>query len=186
MSTLLILGAALLLLILIIAAYNHLVTLRNAADAVFATIDAQLLQRCDLIPNLVGAVKAYMTHESETLTQLSALRSQALAARTPQEKVAANNRLGAALRGFMVNVEAYPALRASENMMHLQRSLNECEAQIAAARRAYNASVTDYNTAIQCFPMCLLAAPLGFRRRDLIEATEEQRRNPNVRELFGA
>lgn len=186
MSTLLILGAALLLLILIIAAYNHLVTLRNAADAVFATIDAQLLQRCDLIPNLVGAAKAYMTHESETLTQLSALRSKALAARTPQEKVAANNRLGTALRGFMVNVEAYPALRASENMMHLQRSLNECEAQIAAARRAYNAAVTDYNNAIQCFPMCLLAAPLGFRRRDLIEATEEQRRNPNVRELFGA
>lgn len=186
MSTLLILGAALLLLILIIAAYNHLVTLRNAADAVFATIDAQLLQRCDLIPNLVGAAKAYMAHESETLTRLSALRSQALAARTPQEKVAANNRLGTALRGFMVNVEAYPALRASENMMHLQRSLNECEAQIAAARRAYNAAVTDYNNAIQRIPMCLLAAPFGFRRRDLIEATEEQRRNPNVRELFGA
>lgn len=186
MSIAIFLGVAFLLFILAVAGYNHLVTLRNAADAVFATIDAQLLQRCDLIPNLVGAVKAYMTHESETLTRLSALRSQALAARTPQEKVAANNRLGAALRGLMVNVEAYPALRASENMMHLQRSLNECEAQIAAARRAYNASVTDYNNAIQCFPMCLLAAPFGFVRRDLIEATEEQRRNPNVRELFGA
>lgn len=177
---------AFLILVVLVSGYNHFVTLRNEADRVFATIDAQLLQRCDLIPNLVGAAKAYMTHESETLTQLSALRSQALAARTTQEKVATNNRLGVALRGFMVNVEAYPALRASENMMHLQRSLNECEAQIAAARRAYNAAVTDYNNAVQSFPNCLVAALFGFARRDLIEATEEQRRNPNVQELFGA
>lgn len=174
------------LLLFLFLARNAFVVKRNEADQAFATIDAQLMQRCDLIPNLVGAAKAYMRHEAETLTRLTDLRAQALSARTPQEKVAANNRLGRALGDFMVSVEAYPALRAGENMLHLQRSLNECEAQIAAARRAYNAAVTDYNNLVQTFPACLIAALFGFTRRDLLEASEAQRRNPNVGTLFGA
>ena len=167
--------------------YNSLVGRRNAVDNAFAGIEAQLKKRYDLIPNLVAAVRQYLQHEAGVLSELTALRAKATAGGlTPDEQVELNQRLGQSLRGIMVQVENYPQLRATENFQQLQRSLNEVEEQLSAARRAYNAAVTDYNNAVQMFPTNLLAGWLKFAPRRWFETPEAERQNPNVKELFKA
>jgi LemA protein len=165
--------------------YNSLVGKRNQVDNVFATVDALLKKRYDLIPNLVATVKQYMQHESKTLTDISALRARATSGGlSSDEAVDVNNRMSQALRGLMVQVEAYPNLRASENFQQLQASLNEIEEQLSAARRAFNAAVTDLNNAVEMFPTNIIAGMAGFKRRTLFEIPEEERQNVSVKELF--
>lgn len=173
------------LLIVFLFLRNTFVAKRNLADQAFATIDVMLKQRYDLIPNLVNAAKAYMQHEQATLTQVTALRNQAQSATTPDARIAAENQLNHAMRNFMVHVEAYPTLKADTQFVQLQRSLNETEAQIAAARRTFNAAVTDYNNAVQLFPMNCIAILSGFKTRSLFEIPEVERAAPNVGALFG-
>lgn len=170
------------LLVLVVSLYNRLVRSRNGVENAFASIDVQLKQRCDLIPKLVDSMRAYMTHERGTLDELTALREKASAAgATPTERVALDQQMSGLMRGLMVRAEAYPDLKASETVTMLQRSLNEVEAQIAAARRTYNAAVTGFNTAIEVFPANLLAGMFGFSRRPLFEATADDRIVPGVR-----
>lgn len=174
--------AAAVLLVLVISLYNRLVRARNGVENAFASIDVQLKQRCDLIPKLVDSMRAYMTHERGTLDELTALREKASAAgATPAERVALDTQMSGLMRGLMVRAEAYPDLKASETVTLLQRSLNEVEAQIAAARRTYNAAVTGFNTAIEVFPANLLAGMFGFARRPLFEATADDRAVPGIR-----
>ena len=170
------------LLVLVISLYNRLVRARNSVENAFASIDVQLKQRCDLIPKLVDSMRAYMTHERGTLDELTQLREKASAAgASPAERVALDTQMSGLMRGLMVRAEAYPDLKASETVTLLQRSLNEVEAQIAAARRTYNAAVTGFNTAIEVFPANLLAGMFGFSRRPLFEATADDRAVPGVR-----
>lgn len=170
------------LLVIVISLYNRLVRARNGVENAFASIDVQLKQRCDLIPKLVDSMRAYMTHERGTLDELTALREKASAAgATPAERVALDTQMSGLMRGLMVRAEAYPDLKASETVTLLQRSLNEVEAQIAAARRTYNAAVTGFNTAIEVFPANLLAGMFGFSRRPLFEATADDRAVPGIR-----
>lgn len=170
------------LLVLVISLYNRLVRARNSVENAFASIDVQLKQRCDLIPKLVDSMRAYMTHERGTLDELTQLREKASAAgASPAERVALDTQMSGLMRGLMVRAEAYPDLKASETVTLLQRSLNEVEAQIAAARRTYNAAVTGFNTAIEVFPANLLAGMFGFSRRPLFEATADDRTVPGVR-----
>jgi LemA protein len=165
--------------------YNSLVGKRNQADNAFATIDALLKKRYDLIPNLVASVRQYMQHEAGTLTRITELRARATGGTLPpDEALAVNAQLGAALRGLMVQVENYPQLRATENFLQLERSLNEVEEQISAARRAFNAAVTEYNNAVQMFPTNLIAAATGFQPRKLFEVAEAERKTPDVGALF--
>ena len=174
--------AAAVLLVLVISLYNRLVRARNGVENAFASIDVQLKQRCDLVPKLVDSMRAYMTHERGTLDELTALREKASAAgATPAERVALDTQMSGLMRGLMVRAEAYPDLKASETVTLLQRSLNEVEAQIAAARRTYNAAVTGFNTAIEVFPANLLAGMFGFARRPLFEATADDRAVPGIR-----
>lgn len=170
------------LLVLVISLYNRLVRARNSVENAFASIDVQLKQRCDLIPKLVDSMRAYMTHERGTLDELTQLREKASAAgASPAERVALDTQMSGLMRGLMVRAEAYPDLKASETVTLLQRSLNEVEAQIAAARRTYNAAVTGFNTAIEVFPANLLAGMFGFSRRPLFEATADDRTVPGIR-----
>lgn len=170
------------LLVLVISLYNRLVRARNSVENAFASIDVQLKQRCDLIPKLVDSMRAYMTHERGTLDELTQLREKASAAgASPAERVALDTQMSGLMRGLMVRAEAYPDLKASETVTLLQRSLNEVEAQIAAARRTYNAAVTGFNTAIEVFPANLLAGMFGFSRRPLFEATADDRAVPGIR-----
>jgi LemA protein len=136
-----------------IVTYNSLVGKKNQVENAFASIDAMLKKRYDLIPNLVATVKQYAKHESGTLTEITELRAKAMSGGlSSDEQVQVNNQITKAMGGIMVAVENYPELKANENFLQLQRSLNEIEEQISAARRAYNASVTDFNNAIEMFP----------------------------------
>ena len=171
--------------IFFLAMYNTLVAKKNQVTNVFASIDALLKKRYDLIPNLVATVKNYMAHEQGTLTKITELRAKAVSGLTSDdEKVDLDNRISKMLGGIMVAVENYPQLKANENFMQLQRSLNEIEEQISAARRAYNAAVTDYNNAIEMFPTALMAGPMGYKHKQVFEISEQERQNINVDDLF--
>lgn len=173
-------------LLALVLMYNSLIGKRNQAENAFASIDAILKKRYDLIPNLVAAVKQYMKHEAGTLTALTELRAKATSGRlSSDEKVDLNNRLGQALGNIMVAVENYPDLKASENFQQLQRSLNEVEEQLSAARRSFNASVTDLNNAVEMFPTSLVARLSGIGRQRLFEVTAAERTAPDVSSLFG-
>ena len=145
-----------------------------------------LKKRHDLIPNLVAAVKQYMQHERELLTEITALREQAMSANKRKDQLAAEGQLDKALGKLSVSLENYPDLKADKNMMHLQASLNEVEEQISASRRSYNASVNTFNTAIQSFPTNILASLFGFKAFTLFEATTSERANVNVANLFNS
>jgi LemA protein len=164
--------------------YNGLVRLRNGAENAFGSIDVQLKQRCDLIPKVVDAVRGYMGHEQGVLTELTELRARATAAGAgPSERMALDGQMAGLLHGVVARAEAYPDLKASQMVVMLQQSLNEVEAQIAAARRTYNAAVTAYNTGIETIPASLVAGPLGFTRRPLFEASPEERAVPHTGNL---
>lgn len=183
MPTIAILSAVAAVLILyVIGVYNRLVRLRNGVENAFSSIDVQLKQRCDLIPKVVDAMRAYMGHERGTLDELTALREQATASgASADERLKLDAQMSGLLRGLVVRAEAYPELKANETVTMLQRSLNEVEAQIAAARRTFNAAATTFNTSIEVFPANLLAGMLGFSRRALFEAAADERAVPGVR-----
>jgi LemA protein len=167
-------------------AYNSLVGKKNQVENAFASVDALLKKRYDLIPNLVAAVQQYMKHESGTLTEITRLRAQAVSGKlSADETVEVNNQLGRTMRGIMVAVESYPQLRATENFQNLERSLNEVEEQISAGRRAFNAAVTDYNNAVEMFPTNMMASMMGYERKSVFEAAAPERENVNVGKLFG-
>lgn len=172
MTVLIIVGVLLLALVLM---YNSLVAKRNQVDSVFSTVDVMLKKRYDLIPNLINTVKGYMTHERETLERLTELRVKALSSNSNDERVAVENEMAGPLRQIMVAVENYPDLKANQNFLHLQSSLNEVEEQISAARRAYNAAVLAFNNAVDMFPTNLIAGMLGFTRRTFFEAAAVDR-----------
>ena len=165
--------------------YNTVIRRKNTVENTFAGMDTILKKRYDLIPNLVAAVKQYMGHESEVLTKITELRAKATSGDvSSDEAVELNNQLQSALGGLMVQVEAYPDLKASDNFDQLQRSLNEVEEQLSAARRAFNAAVTDFNNTVEMFPTNVVAVMMGQRRRKLFEIPERERENVNVSDLF--
>ena len=171
--------------IFVVLLYNSLVVKKNQVNNAFAGTDALLKKRYDLIPNLVETVKTYMQHEQKTLTEITEMRSKAMSGPlSDDDKIDLNNKLGKAVGGIMVAVENYPDLKANQNFMQLQGSLNEIEEQISAARRAYNASVTDYNNAVEMFPTNILASMMNYKQRKLFETAESERQNVNVGSLF--
>lgn len=153
--------------------YNKLVTLRNRIDNAFSQIEVQLKRRYDLIPNLVETVKGYMSHEKETLEAVINARNQAVgglqkAAESPgdpkamQELMVAEQALGGSLGRLFALSEAYPDLKANENMAQLTEELTSTENRVAFARQAYNDSVTAFNTYRQTFPPVVFAGLLGY------------------------
>jgi LemA protein len=165
--------------------YNGLVRLRNTVDEGWNQISVQLKRRHDLIPNLVNAVKGYMTFEQETLTRVVEARSAAVSAQSAGPSnagaaAAAENMLTGALRQLFALVENYPDLKANQNVLELQEQLTTTENQIGFSRQHYNSSVREYNTAIQTFPNVLLAGMFGFRERDYFQIEEADAAVPVV------
>ena len=141
------------LVLIVMSMYNSLIARKNQVENVFGSVDALLKKRYDLVPNLVATVKTYMKHEKAVLTEVTRLRAQAISPDVPAaEKLEIHRKMSRLLHRIMVAVEQYPELKSNQNFLHLQASLNEIEEQISAARRAYNATVTDYNNAIEMFP----------------------------------
>ncbi|MEA3372606.1 MAG: LemA family protein [Campylobacterota bacterium] len=183
MSTpLIILGIVAVILIIM---YNSLIGKKNEVENIFAGIDAVLKKRYDLIPNLVSSVSKYMEHEKGLLEKVTQLRAEATKPNiSDEQKIALDQQITSALGSIIVAVEDYPDLKANENVMHLQRTLHEVEAQISAARRAYNQAVTDYNNAIEMIPTNIMAGFMKMTRKQLFEIPDTERENVNVKELF--
>jgi len=171
--------------LVLVGLYNGLIGRKNQVENAFGSVDVLLKKRYDLIPNLVSAVKAYMTHEQGTLTEITELRAKAVSGTlSDDQKVALDNKVSKALGGIMVAVENYPDLKANQNFIQLQGSLNEVEEQISAARRNYNASVKDYNNSVEMFPSNIIANMMNYKMKEYFEISETQRKNVNVGDLF--
>jgi LemA protein len=155
-----------------IAVFNRLVSLKNRYQNAFAQIEVQLKRRYDLIPNLVETAKAYLSHERETLEAVTAARNAAMAglqaaaadpgnAAAMQELISQEGALAGALGRLNVVMEAYPDLKANQNMMQLSEELTSTENKVAFSRQAFNDQVMAYNTFKQSFPAVLVAGTFG-------------------------
>jgi LemA protein len=171
-GTLVFLGILVVLIVWVVSIYNKLVTLKNRYVNAFSQIEVQLKRRYDLIPNLIETAKGYLAHERGTLEAVIAARNQAsaglaAAAKDPsnasamQQLGAAEGALTGALGRLNVVMEAYPDLKANQNMMQLSEELTSTENRVAFARQSYNDQVTSYNIYKQTFPPVVLAAVFG-------------------------
>ncbi|MEX1049267.1 MAG: LemA family protein [Akkermansiaceae bacterium] len=180
------LGVAALLALWVMGQYNGLVRLRNFYRNAFAQIDVQLKRRHDLIPNLVETAKGYMAHERETLEAVITARNSAENARgsvntddagSMKQLVAAEQGLGGALGRLFALSEAYPDLKANQNMMQLSEELTTTENKVSFARQGYNDSVTRYNNKRETFPANIVAGLFNFRDAALFEITSPAERD---------
>ena len=178
------LAAMAVLVLWLVAVYNGLIRGKNRVDEAFSDIDVQLKRRYDLIPNLVEAVKGYMTHERETLVKLTEARTAAMSA-GPNASLAdrekAENQLSQTLKSLFAVTENYPELKASQNFLQLQDELSDTENKIQAARRFYNGNVRDFNIKIQVFPNNLIANSLGFKKYEFFQAEAGEKQNVQVK-----
>ncbi len=168
-STIIIIAAVVIIALILISMYNNLVKLRNNRENAFANIDVQLKQRYDLVPQLVATVKGYAAHERELLEKVTAARSACMNATSINDRVQADNALGAALSGLRVAVEAYPDLKANQNFLQLQNELSDIENKLASVRRFFNSATKELNTAVQSFPSNIIAGMFGFKKEPMFE-----------------
>jgi LemA protein len=161
---------------------NDLVTEREAIHAQWAQVDAAMQRRLDLIPNLVETVKGAAGHEEKVVGEVTQARAAMMGAKTPQERIQANQQLDGALGRLMVVVENYPNIKANENFLHLQDELAGTENRINVERRKYNEAVQKYNTDIALFPKNIAAGMFGFSREDAyFKADEAAKQAPKVK-----
>jgi LemA protein len=172
-----------------VAMYNRLVNERNRVRNAFAQIDVQLTRRHDLIPNLVEAVKGYMKHERDTLEAVIAARNSAQSRLEAAKADPANaeairklgeseGALGAVLSRLFALAEAYPDLKASENMMQFQEELSTTENKVAFARQAFNDAVMSYNNTVENFPNNIIAGMFDFESASFLEIE-----SPDIRDV---
>lgn len=171
----------------LVALYNGLITKRNRYKNAFAQIDVQLTRRHDLIPNLVETAKGYMKHEKETLEAVINARNSAVtglknASKDPSNPEAmkklaeAEQGLSGALGRLFALSEAYPDLKANENMMQLSEELTTTENKVSFARQAFNDAVMSYNNQVEAFPSNMVANNFGFDMAELLEIEDEVKR----------
>lgn len=169
--------------LIIIYIYNTLIARKNEVANAFSTIDAMLKKRFDLIPNLVATIKESTKFETSTLEKVIAMRSQ-LGGKSAGQLAAIDTAATQALHGVMLQVEAYPDLKSSQNFIQLQNALQEMEDQLAASRRTYNAAVTNYNNALEMFPTNLLAGLMRLNTQELLAIPDVERKNSDIGKLF--
>lgn len=173
------------LLITIIIIYNVLIRKKNDIENAFASIDVMLKKRYDQIPAFVETVKGYMIYERNLLTEITALRAKAMLDNLVNEdRVVIENKIMKRLSELFVAVENYPDLKANQNFLHLQGTINEVEEQLAASRRAFNAAVTTYNNSVEVFPSSIIASMIHYRRRTLFETPESEKEKISVKEMI--
>ena len=170
------------ILFIFISMYNGLVQARHKVENAWSQIEVQLQRRFDLIPNLVEAVKGYMTHEQNTLTKIAELRTSWANATTVGEKADLDNQLSGALKTIMAVSENYPDLKANQNFSELQEELRSTENKISYARQFYNDSVTMYNTKLEVIPTNIVASMCNFKAKELFKTdSEEAKQNVKVK-----
>jgi len=178
MTTIIVLAVVAILALWVMSTYNGLIRLRNQAEEAFSTMDVYLKKRFDQIPNVVATVKGYAKHEAETLENVVKLRNSA---QTLNDKLEAEAQISRAIQTLMVQVEAYPQLKANENFLELQHQLASLEEDIANARKYYNGCVRQLNDTVQMVPSNIVANLFGFQKMKLYEVeSNDQRQNVNV------
>ncbi len=186
-SFLIFLAIVVVIVVYAIGIYNNLVNSRNRVKNGFAQIDVQLTRRHDLIPNLVEAVKGYMKHERETLDAVISARNSAVSNLETAKADPANaeavkklgeseGALGSALGRLFALAEAYPDLKANQNMMQFQEELATTENKVSFARQAFNDSVMAYNNAVENFPNSIVAGMFNFEPASFLEIESEDKR----------
>lgn len=181
MTSILITASFLLIITVFIVLYNGFVSKRNRLEEAFSGIDIILKKRFDLIPNLIEAVKGYMSHEKETFSSIVNLRNQALKTNNPDEKLKLDQQLNNAVGSVFALAESYPDLKANTNFLSLQSDLGEIETEVERSKRYYNGTVREYNIAVESFPGNLISGIFGFSKKDYLELEEDnQRELPKV------
>ncbi|RUM93046.1 MAG: LemA family protein [Thermodesulfatator sp.] len=160
-----------------IAAYNNLIKLKNLCKEAWSGIDVQLKRRSNLIPNLLETVKGYMKHEKEVFEKVTEARARAMGASSPAERSSAEASLTLGLRGLFAIAENYPELKANQNFLSLQEELSSIEDQIQMARRYYNGTVRNLNTAIEVFPNSVIANIFRFQKEQFFELEDQSQRS---------
>ncbi len=181
-----ILGILVVAVLSVIAMYNGLIRLKNRVKEAWSDIDVQLKRRYELIPNLVESVKGYMQHERQLLENITKARStsmQAEAAGDTKALAQAESALGGLLGNLRVAFEAYPDLKANQNMAQLMDELSDTENKIQASRRFYNGNVRDFNTKLETFPTNIFGKMLKFTAFEFFEITDAKER-ANVQVKF--
>jgi len=173
-------GILILVLLWVGFSFNSLVSKEEEVNNKWANVESAYQRRADLIPNLVETVKGYASHEESVFTEITEARSRWQTANTPQEQVAAANKIESALARLMVVVENYPDLKASQNFLDLQSQLEGTENRINVARDRYNGAVKEYNIKVRRIPTRFVASLFGFEQRDFFEAVEGAETSPEV------
>lgn len=165
-----------------VGTYNSLTGKEVRVDEAASQIDVQLQRRAELIPNLVSTVKGYATHEQDTLTKVTEARAKLQDPNaTLKDKAAADGELTSALNRLMVVQEQYPQLKADQHFSELMNELEGTENRVTVARTRYNKAVKDYNTSARTFPDNVIAGICGFQQKDMLQATEAEKANPQVK-----
>jgi LemA protein len=186
-TTFIFLGIILATLVYTIVIYNRLVSLKHGVSKAWANIDVLLKQRHDELPKLVETCKQYMQYEQETLEQVMKARTAVSTAREQQDVGAlgaAETQLRLGLGNLFAVAEAYPDLKANETFQHLQNRISGLENSIADRREFYNEAVNNNNVRIEQFPDVIIARMFNFTERDLLEFSEEEKRDVDIKALF--
>jgi LemA protein len=183
MISYIVLAVFILLIIYFIILNNNLIAKKNRVDQATSSIEVYEKKRFDLIPNLVAVVKKYTEHEKDLLTEVTRLR-ESNNSTSKNYDVDPYDNVGKLLSQIQVNVENYPEIKADRQFINLQYSLNDIEEQLSAARRTYNAAVTDFNNGIEMFPMVLVAKLKGYQHRGLLKSSYKEHQNVNVSQMF--
>ena len=179
------LGIMFVIIVFGIIVHNNLVIKKNQINQSFSSVDVLLKKRCDLIPNLVAVVKRHMQFEQKTLAEITRLRSQVLTGNISQDRrLVLENQISRTMGNLLAIIESYPELQSDQHVSQLLVTLTEIEEQISAARRFFNTAVTEYNNALEIFPSNIIAKMMGYRLKDVFVATEQERKNIDVDQIF--
>ena len=180
-----VIGVTILVVIFVITTYNYLVRLRNHIDDAWSNIDTELKRRYELIPNLVATVKAYASHERDTLEQVIRLRNDCVADNgSVQHQEGTEKQFVGAVTKLLAVAEAYPELNADMNFLAMQKELSNTEDLIQVSRRFYNGNVRDYKSRYESFPGNLIAKFFKFAPRDFFNVDPVVRVAPSIEGAF--
>ena len=171
-------GLLVIVILYFVFSYNNLIKNKNMVEEGWSGIDVQLKRRSNLIPNILNAVKGYMSHEKQLLKEVTELRSKSDSANTVADQGKAESSLSGSLMNLFAVAENYPELKANENFLDLQKQLQDIENDIQMSRRYYNGTVRNNNVLIESFPSNLVANAFSFQKAEFFEIED-----PNVRNV---
>ena len=170
-----------LVILILIWMFNQIIKENNLVKKSFSTVDVYLKKRYDLVPNLVEIVKGHAAHEKEVFENIANARSKAMESKTEEESVKSDNELNKALKSLFMVAEQYPNLKTNQSFVELQKKLTNLEDELAAARRAYNAAVTEYNTTLESFPTNLMGKLMRKKQKELFVVNDDIRNAINMK-----